>query len=354
MKRSSLGLLLASTAAAALIGACSSGDDSGGLLGRSSYGGSSGGPSVGNTSGSSSGSSSGSAMSSSSSGSSSGGTTSGSSSGVATAPPPDAGPGSTSSAAHEFFNATVYPEIASTCGSCHASGANGAPTMMAPPADNTYSSLDGLGLIVSNSLLLTKGTHDNGAAPALTTQESTDITTWLGMEATERAGSAAPTNILAEIAQCASSTEFEAIGFGKLRTVPRPTENADKCSGCNNAMCASCHDGGEQGFFMAEGSNIEPAGTTFQQTFGPASVAPQSMTYIIQYFGLNGTTPVPSNALMLKQTAVATGPAYSHPMFTMSATMQTALTTFVNDAITGYTNKTCGGDAGTVSDDAGP
>ncbi len=72
---------------------------------------------------------------------------------------------------------------------------------------------------------------------------------------------------------------------------------------------------------MSEGSNIEPAGTTFQQTFQ----GPSSMTYIIQYFGLNGTTPVASNAIKLKETAVASGPAYSHPMFTLTTTMQTAL-----------------------------
>jgi hypothetical protein len=172
------------------------------------------------------------------------------------------------------------------------------------------------------------------------------------MEAQEATGTAAPTNILAEVAQCVSQTEWNSIGWGKLRTVPRPDENPNKCSGCNNAMCASCHDGGEQGFFMAEGSNIEPAGTTFQQTFQ----GPSMMTYIIQYFGLNGTTPVPSNAIMLKQTAVATGPAYSHPMFTMSSDMQTALNQFVSDAITNYNNKTCGDDGGllTTGSDGGP
>jgi len=211
--------------------------------------------------------------------------------------------------------------------------------MMVAPADTTYSSLDALGLIVTNSLLLTKGTHDNGAAPALSTQQQADITTWLGMEATERAGAAAPANILAEVAKCVSQTEWNSIGWGNLKTVPRKTEDPNKCTGCKNDICAACHDGGEQGFFMAEGSNIEPAGTTFQQTFQ----GPSSMTYIIQYFGLNGTTPVPSNAIMLKQQAVAVGPAYSHPMFTMSTTMQTALDKFVNDAITNYTNKTCTG-----------
>ncbi len=360
MKRSSLALLLASTVVAALAAACSSGSDGGGLMPVfSSSPGQSGGAtssgsvsSQGATSGSSSGASTGSGSGGTSGGSSSGTPTTGggSSSGGLTAPP-DAGPGSVTSAAHEFFDATVYPEL-TVCQGCHSSGANGAPTMMVAPADTTYSSLDALGLIQSNSQLLTQGSHDTGAAPALTTQQQTDITTWLGMEAQERAGGAAPTNILADDAKCVSETEWYPIGGGNHKTTPRSTENPNKCTGCDGAICASCHEGGEYGFFMAEGSNIEPAGTTFQQTFQ----GPSAMTYIIQYFGLNGTTPVPSNAIMLKQTAVAAGPAYSHPMFKMSTTMQTALNKFVTDAITNYTNHTCtgGADGGAPSADGGP
>ncbi len=57
-----------------------------------------------------------------------------------------------------------------------------------------------------------------------------------------------------------------------------------------------------------------------------------------------------SNAILSKQTAVATAPAYSHPMFVMPQQMQTALATFVNDAITSYTNHTCAA----ASADGGP
>ena len=340
MKSSSLALLIASTAAGAIIAACSASPD-GGPLGRD-YGSGSG---SGGTTSSGSGSSSG-GTTSSGSGSSSGGSSSG-----GLAPSPDAGPGSTSSAAHEYFDSTVYPTL-SVCQACHVKGnAAGAPAMMDSPADTAYSELDALGLIQTNSQLLTQGSHDTGAAPALNSTQSSDITTWLGMEATERAGSAAPTNVLAKVAACASQTEWNAIGWSKLVTQPRPTENPNKCTGCNKDICAGCHDNGEYGFFMSEGSQIEPAGTTFQMTFQGSQLS----TYIIKYFGLNGTTPVASNAIMLKQTAVAAGPAYSHPMFVMPAAMQTALNTFVTDTITNYTNGTCtgGADAG-ASEDGGP
>jgi mono/diheme cytochrome c family protein len=244
----------------------------------------------------------------------------------------------------------VYPEFASTCAPCHASGANGAPQMMTAPADTAYSQLDALGLIQSGSLLLSKGSHDNGAAPALTTQEQTDVETWLGMEAQERAGSAAPTNILQQVGMCVSETDWDNIGWKKLLTQPRTNENPNKCSGCNYALCASCHTSGEQGFYMDLGTAFDPDGSiAFQQSF----TGTMMQSYVIQYFGLNGTTPIASNGIMNKQTAVATGAPYSHPMFVMPQTMVTALNTMVTNAITKYNAHECGGDAG-ASGDGGP
>jgi hypothetical protein len=346
MKRSSLALLFAAVSGGALIAACSSSvdDGGGGPLSRGGYytnpsaggGSSSGATSSSGSTGTSSGSSPSGSSSGAASGSSSGG--SGSGGGIPVAPAPDAGPGSTSSPAHVYFDATVFPDLA-VCQACHSSGVDGAPKMMVAPADNAYSELDALGLIQSNSLLLTKGSHDTGKAPALTTQQQSDITTWLGMEAQERAGTAAPTNVLAQVAKCVSQADFNAIQWSNLVTQPRTTENPNKCTGCNQARCVSCHEGGEYGFDMAEGSTLYPAGTTFKTTFE----GPNSSSYITKYFGLNGTAPVASNAILLKMQAVAAGPAYSHPMFTMSTTMQTALNTFVNNAITNYTNNTCTG-----------
>jgi cytochrome c553 len=275
--------------------------------------------------------------------SSSGGSPSAGPGGTALPPPPDAGPGSLGSAAHQFFDATVYPELSSTCGGCHASGANGAPSMLTSPADTAYSQLDALGLVQQNSALLTKGAHDNGAAPALTPQEQSDVAQWLGMESQEAGGSGGGGSVLSQVAQCVSQSDWNAIGWGNLRTQPRPNENPNKCSGCAYATCASCHAGGEQGFFMDMGTAFDPDGSiAFQQTFQ----GPSSASFVIQYFGLNGTTPVASNAILNKQQAVATGPAYSHPMFVMPAAMQSALSTFVNDAITSYTSHACKPDGG--------
>jgi len=295
-------------------------------------------------------------MGASSSGGSSSGSSSGASSsggavdaGIPVPPAPDAGPGSTASPAHVYFDTQVFPTDLAPCQACHSSGVHGAPKMMVPPADSAYAELDALGLIQTNSLLLTKGSHDSGKAPVLDSTQSGHISTWLQMEATERAAAGTPTtSVLAAVAACASPSEFSAIPWKTLITQPRNTENPNKCTGCNQALCASCHESGEYGFYMAEGTALQSPGATFNATF----VGNESSTYIIKYFGLNGTTPVASNAIMLKQQAVAVGPAYSHPMFTMPSAMQTALDTFVTNTITNYTNKTCAGisDAGLGGD----
>jgi hypothetical protein len=215
--------------------------------------------------------------------------------------------------------------------------------MMETGADITYQELDARGLIVNNSLLLTKGTHAGGAAPALNPTQQTAVTQWLGMEATERQGQAAPTNVLASLGNCLDETLFNNIGLQTLKTTPRTGENANRCTGCDNARCSICHTGGDNGFYMALGSNIDNG--TFAATKTPQ--------YIVKYFGLNGTTPVASNAIPMKATATQTGAPYTHPMFTIPATVQAGLDAFVNDAINKYKAGTCG-KAATPTADAGP
>jgi cytochrome c553 len=243
----------------------------------------------------------------------------------------------------------VYPLLA-VCQACHSTGTDGAPKMMDSPADTTYSELDALGLIVTNSLILSHGSHDTGKAPALTGAQSSAVTQWLSLEAAERVGTAAPANLMVEVGACASKADWDAIGWTNLRTKPRPDENPNKCTACDNQVCASCHDGGDQGFFMAEGSAFDANDTSFVQTF--QANGPSMMTYINKFFGLNGATPVASNAIANKAAAVALGPAYSHPLFVIPATVQTGLDKFVTDAITAYTNHTCTGpmDGGTTGD----
>jgi hypothetical protein len=316
-------VVLAALSAAALVAACGSGDTS--QLGNGT--GASGTPG-GDTSGGNN--------------STSGDPTSGDPSNAGTppstpsAPPPAAGPGSTGSLGHAYFVANVYPSIETTCGTCHNTGVDGSPKfLVASDATTSYQNLDARGDVIvapDSSVILHHGAHDSGKAPEPTAAQITTITNWLNQEMQDRAGQAAPVNVLSKMGTCLDQTKFDAIGFQTLVTTKRTTENANNCTGCNNAPCRTCHTGGDGGFYMAVGSSLDS--TTFAET--------QTPTYIVKYLGLNGATPVASNAIATKSAATKTGAPYTHPMFTIPTTMQTALDAFVADAITKYAAGTCG------------
>jgi hypothetical protein len=331
-----LALLVASTAAAGLIAACSAAPESG-QLGGGGYGT----PSSSTGTGSGTDNTGNGATNPGNTGTPSTGTT-GTPTPVDQPPPPAAGPGSTGSAAHAYFVSTVLPAL-SVCSACHVSGVDGAPKMLDANADIAYQNLDARGLIVSNSMLLSKGVHDATKAPALIASQQQVLTQWLSLEAGERQGKAAPVNVLAAVAQCMDQTKFEAIGLQNLRTIRRTNENANNCTGCDNAPCKTCHGDTATGFYMTLGSNIDKA--TFAMS--------QKQPYITKYFGLNGVEPVASNGIQTKADAVAKGLPYSHPMFTLTGTTKTNLDAFVADTIAKYKAGTCGGDAG-APPDAGP
>jgi hypothetical protein len=279
--------------------------------------------------------------SSSSGGTTSGGTTSGgvtnpgsSSSGGVTGPgqPP---PGITSPSAKDYFIKTVFPELTSTCGGCHnPPGSAGAPAFWNTDAATAYTSIEARGYITTASMLLRKGQH---TGPALTAQEGTDIQTWLAMEAQVR-GSNTPDSILSKLGNCIDATKFTAIGLDKLRTVKRTNENANQCTGCNQAACESCHTSGE----YAMHANFGNIGTKTLAALQANGTSPEGIYIISKYVSTNGTQLVASTALKDKATATSTGVAYSHPMFTVTPAMETAVEAFAQDIITKYNAKTCG------------
>jgi len=246
-------------------------------------------------------------------------------------PVPTSGPGSMNSPARLFFISDVYPKLA-VCVNCHANGTLGAPGFLGKDAPSSYAGLDARGLIQQNSLFVTKGTHAAGAAAPLDATQLAAVNQWLAMEAQERVGQAAPVNILEKMGDCLDEALFNAIQFQNLRTTRRENENANTCTGCNQAPCRTCHTGGDGNFYMSVGSVLDTA--TFAETKTPK--------YIVKYLGLNGTTPVSSNAIALKGQATTTDKPYSHPMYTINAEMQTRIDAFVNNAITKYNAKQCG------------
>src|SRR5262249_39486521 len=115
-------------------------------------------------------------------------------------------------------------------------------------------------------------------------------------------------------------------------------ENANNCTGCDQAQCNTCHSAdAATNFNDAVGNNILPADTTFNNTklTNPA--------YITKYFGVSPDgKPIASDGIKKKSDATMKDKAYTHPMFTLTANQQTALNAFVADVITKYTAGTCG------------
>ncbi len=244
-------------------------------------------------------------------------------------PIPTSGPGSNGSPARQFFIAQVHPSLSPTCASCHSAGLNGAPVILQGDAATSYQTLDVRAMIQPNSILKTRGLH---VGPALTAPQLTLVQQWLDLEAKERVGQAAPVNILEKIGDCLDEALFNVIKFEELRTQPGENEDADQCTGCKNAQCNVCHTAGDGNFYMGLGSGLDKA--TFVQT--------KQARFVSKYIGINGTTPVPSNALKLKSDSTVLDPMHYHPMFKLSGEMQKGIDDFAKAAIFAYQAGTCG------------
>jgi len=251
-------------------------------------------------------------------------------------------------AAKKYFKDNVFPTLSTTCGTCHEAGP-GPQWINKSDVEVSYKYQFQLGYVSAQSRILLKGSHYNGAAPALTADQQTKFTTWVNMENASGASANKP-NPLEKIGACFDLTKFNAMQLGQLRTIRRTTnnnenqvtpwnENDNNCTGCDNTPCRNCHSGDDAtGFVMAIGNNLLPQNYTFDQS---KSTTPP---YIQKYFGVTATgDPVASNAIKIKMDATAKDHAYTHPFFKLSDTQLAAVDAFVQDAITKYksTNGAC-------------
>lgn len=324
-------------AAAVAVAACGGGSSD--TLGDGSGDGSSGGDTVGT--GGSSGKTGGSSGSTTSGGTTSGGTTSGGTT--------SGGTPTNSPTGKAFFTANVYPFLQSGCGGCHVTGPG--TKWQTGDADGTYTMLFSLGYVAVDSRILLKGAHGGVTTNVLTQQQKDTFTTWVNQEIKDGGVKATP-NVLEKIATCIDQTKFDAIQLGQLRTIQRTNnnntnnvtnwaENANRCTGCNNAPCRDCHTADDAtNFKMAIGYPGLAQDYTFQQTklTNPA--------FLQKYFGIDPTgNPIASNAIENKSIATSKDHAYTHPYFTLTAAQKAAIQAFVDDAVTKYKAGTCTGTA---------
>ena len=263
--------------------------------------------------------------------------------GTVVTPRPDAGPGSTASAARAYFLGTAYPKLSSTCGSCHTSGAQGAPKFLDANPEAAYVALDGRALIVADSLLLNKGPHAGGGAPALAGDALTVTQTWLTMEAGERQGKPGPTNILQVAADCADSAKFPTTTMTQLVTTRRQNENANNCIGCSNTQCASCHLAEEANTMVSDGRTQS---NTEMLAFYKTAVG------VTRFVGIDGVKLTASNVWKTKSEATVADQRAStipkHPQFLLDATRLAAIDAYAQDIVTKFNAGQCPGQNGKV------
>jgi len=275
-----------------------------------------------------------------------GGNTPGSTPGGTTTPAPGNLP-TGSAEGKAFFVSDVFPFLSTKCGGCHAAGGAGNPSWVAAgDGAKTYDLVYLNAYATENSRIVVKGVHSGGTAPELTAPEKTTWATWLAKEAS---GGAKPVqqSVLEKFGECFDKAKFDAIGFNNLRTTRRQNgnnpknlnENANNCTGCDNAPCRSCHTFDDvTGFVMAVGAGNVGPDYTFENT------KKLNPPFIRQYVGTTPTgEPTFNPGIKTKSTnTVEQGAAYSHPMYKLTPAMEQAIQAFVDDAITKYKAKTCG------------
>lgn len=242
-----------------------------------------------------------------------------------------------------YYIATVHPFLESSCSACHGTAGPGPNWITKGMPDQTYTQLFALGFVNDTSVILTKGTHGGSTTNVLSEDQKTKFRTWVSMELKDGGTQATP-NVLEKLATCIDSVKFKAMNLQQLRTTRRNNENANQCTGCNQAACTNCHASDDAtGFVLATGNKILEANDP-DYTFNHTKIT--NPAFLQKYFGVSPTgEPVASNAIQNKSDATVKDAPYTHPMFTLNANTKTAIDDFVNDAITKYKNNACTGTA---------
>jgi hypothetical protein len=247
-----------------------------------------------------------------------------------------------------FNKASVHPILSSKCGSCHGTAGPGPNWLTAADADKSYAQILQQGYAVPQSRIVVKGAHGGVTTNVLTSTEIGTYNQFVTLQNGAAGGAAATPNVLAALGGCFDRTKFDAMQMQNWQTTRRTTnnntnnvtpwnENANNCTGCNNAPCSTCHSSDPAtNFVNAVGSPIFPKDYTFNET------KKTQPAYISKFFGIGPDgKPIASNGIQKKSDSTMKAKAYTHPMFNLTDQQKTALDAFVNDTIASYNAGKC-------------
>jgi mono/diheme cytochrome c family protein len=250
----------------------------------------------------------------------------------------------------QFYVKSVHPGLAAKCGACHGATGPGPNWLTTADADRSYAQLFQQNYVVQQSRIVLKGAHGGSTANVMTAAEIGTYNSWVAMEL-KGGGAQATPNVLAKLGGCFDRALFDKMQMQNWATTQRTgnnntnqvtpwNENADNCTGCDNAPCRTCHSAdAATNFVNAVGSPLLPVDYTFTET---KKTAP---AYISKFFGVGPDgKPVASNGIDKKSLATMKDKAYTHPMYKFNANQMAAINAFVDDAINKYnsTNGACG------------
>jgi len=258
-----------------------------------------------------------------------------------------AGSGSASSDAQgpEVYATQVHDDLMAGCGSCHASGAVGAPVFMDEDASTSYAMLDAYpsALIAhpANSLLMLKGEHTGPAIDGAGTPPGLAgaVESWLTLEAEERGlvvddggmdpSPTGPTfdEAMDAFAACMTLSDWEGAGLGLLPN--QQTQGWGPCQGCHNT--------GVGGLFLSANT---------QQTYDETKASKfRLQKYVAPVFDENGgfLGLTIANRLKVKGTEPCPfqDPQDCHPKFLLDPAASQAIDNFVNQVVGRLENGQC-------------
>jgi len=247
-----------------------------------------------------------------------------------------------------FYKASVHPILSSKCGGCHGAPGPGPNWLTAADADKSYAQILQQGYVIPQSRIVLKGAHGGVTTNVLSTTEIGTYNQFVTMQNAAGGGAAATPNVLAALGGCFDRAKFDAMQMQNWQTTRRTNnnntnnvtpwnENANNCTGCNNAPCSTCHSADAATRFVnAVGSPIFPADYTFTET------KKTEPAYISKFFGIGPDgKPIASNGIQKKSDATMKDKAYTHPMFNLTAQQKAGIDAFVNDTIASFAAGKC-------------
>lgn len=251
--------------------------------------------------------------------------------------------------AKKFFADKVHTPLSQACNQCHQTGKSGAPVFLGASAEASYTAIEGFpGLLAppSFSPIIQKGVH---SGPALT-QTMTDLTTqWLTLEVKARklgTDPGVPKNLRAAFKAFGACMDFQRWKDLKLHTIAaQATEN-------NQGQCRSCHNYGQGSLWLSGGTDNANEEDDNALTFVKMREFPYVQRLVVGRVKDDGTFEniEAARRMVDKGTEAQQLQANSHPRYSLSSDLVTALTTYVLETISNVNANRC---TGITSPDAG-